>query len=155
MIRVAGALLLLAAAFGFGVSMRRQEKRHIRALESALTIIQHARRNIELFDTPLDELFSDYPESADTALREALQNKPLGQAIAPLLQDMEEEAELMRKFARELGSGYKDDALKLCDYTEKRLEERLRKMKGDYPARAKLYTALPLLFALSVILLLI
>ena len=58
MIRVAGALLLLAAAFGFGVSMRRQEKRHIRALESALTIIQHARRNIELFDTPLDELFS-------------------------------------------------------------------------------------------------
>ena len=58
-------------------------------------------------------------------------------------------------FLDALGSGYREDTLRLCDDTAARLQSRLEKAEKEYPSRIKLYTAMPLLIAVSVIVLIL
>ena len=151
MIRFCGAVLFLASAICVGILMRKNESRHIAALTDALEIVAHVRRKIDLFGTPLGELFTDYPE--DKALSRRLSAMPLAEALQPLMNAMESDAEILLRFCTELGGGYREDTLKLCDYTTEVLTARLGYHQKEYPAHAKLYVTLPVLLALSVILL--
>ena len=151
MIRLLGAVLFLASSFTLGTALRRIEAKHIAALAEALSVVRHAGRKIELFGTPLGVLFTDYSENPQLA--ERLRSLPLQTALVPLLTYMREDGEIMRRFCAEIGVGYREDATKCCDYTAKLLSERLAVLRKTYPSHARLYTALPVLLALSVILL--
>ena len=58
-------------------------------------------------------------------------------------------------FAEKIGDAYRDEQTELCRYTEDRLRAVLEKRKSSAHDREKLYRTIPLLLALSVILMFI
>ncbi len=137
--RIAGAAILLVSAVFLGISMNAGKKSHLHALRRALELVQKIRRSIDLFNTPKDSVcgedFRVFMEEFSTALAE--------------------DAPIMREFYEKLGSGYRDDTLKLCDFTLAALENRLKTAEREYPARARLYITLPVFAALSLIVMII
>lgn len=144
-VRITGAFLLLAAAAALGVGFRTQEQKHIRALARSVNLLYHARRKIDLFSTPSTEIFEDYSDEDGYSIDE--------EALKRLYASMGGEAEILQSFFEKLGNGYKADTLRLCDHTLAMLEERLQHAEKEYPARIRLYAAMPLLFAVSLIVL--
>ena len=119
--------------------MNHAAKAHRNALRTALDAVRSVRRSIDMFATPREVLCREYPALHDGALYDALA----------------EDAPLLRDFSNKLGGGYREDTLKLCDWTIAALEERLHTAEREYPARCRLCIALPLFAALSVIVMLL
>lgn len=155
MLRLIGMVFLVAAGVLFGLSIRRAEHMRIGLLASSAALIRHARRKIDLFETPTADLFSDFTEGFDERTRRALVEKPLQEALEPVITALSDDGIALEKFARELGSGYKNDAIRLCDYCLTVVEDRHTAAVSRYGTHKKLYLVLPLLFAVSVIVLLI
>ena len=138
-----------------GVSLRRTERTRIALLASCISLIRHARRKIDLFETPTAELFLDFSDGFEEETRRALVEKPLTEALSPVVTALGTDGEPLAKFVCEIGSGYKDDAIRLCDYCLSILEDRQAAAVDRYGSQKKLYLILPLLFAVSLIVLLL
>lgn len=155
MLQLMGIVLLITAGVCFGLSVRRSERSRIALLASSATLIRHARRKIDLFGTPTANLFSDFSEGFDEETRRALTEKPLSEALMEVVEKLGNDGEALGKFAREIGNGYKDDAIRLCDYCIAVIEDRHTAAVSRYGTHKRLYLVLPLLFAVSVIVLLL
>ncbi|MBO5671057.1 MAG: hypothetical protein J6S41_05865 [Clostridia bacterium] len=155
MLRLIGILILIAAGIWCGLAVRRAERSRIALLASSVALIQHTRRKIDLFETPTAELFVDFSEGFDEKTRRSLIEKPLTVALRPIIATLGSDGDALEKFAREIGSGYKTDAMRLCDYCLAVMENRHAAAVGRYGTHKKLYIVLPLLFAFSVIVLLL
>ena len=155
MLRIMGMVLLIAAGICFGLSVRRAERSRIALLASSAALIRHARRKIDLFETPTADLFSDFSEGFDENTRRALAEKPLSEALSETMTTLGADGEVLSKFVREIGSGYKSDAIRLCDYCLAVMEDRHAAAVSRYGTHKRLYLVLPLLFAVSVIVLLL
>ena len=143
----AGSLCLLLAAGLLGMGLGREERQYLEALRCAADLLRHIRREIDLFSTPCDALFID---------AHALDGLPLtAEKLQRLCMQLRGEGQILRSFLDALGSGYREDTLRLCDDTAARLQSRLEKAEKEYPSRIKLYTAMPLLIAVSVIVLIL
>lgn len=155
MLRVAGAVILLTVAAWIGLTVKRAERNRIFLLTSSIALIRHARRKIELFETPTSDLFIDFSDGFDETTRCALTEKTLLSALEPIVKTLGDDGTVLQKFAREIGCGYKTDAIRLCDYCLAVMEERYTAAASRYSTHKKLYLVLPLLLAVSVIVLLL
>lgn len=63
-----------------------------------------------------------------------------------------EEQGIIRNFILEIGQGYREDALRLCEYTLTRLAEAEKKRSGAIGGEERMYRTVPLMFALSLVL---
>ncbi len=155
MLKIAGALLLLFSALFAGVSLRRDERRRIANLSASVSLLRHARRKIELFQTPTDSLFVDFSDGFDVQIRKIFAEKKADEALSILAEQLSPHGEPLLKFAREIGCGYKEDALHLCDYCIEQMKSAHETAEESFSRRKKLYTSLPLLLAISIIVLFI
>ncbi len=62
--------------------------------------------------------------------------------------------EQLCRFGEELGRGYTEEQLALCDYYTEMLEDRRRQLAEQLPVRRKMYSALCMSGALAVVILL-
>lgn len=147
MCSIAGMICLLLAAGLLGRALGRREKRYMESLRYALELLRHIRRKIDLFSTPCGEIMADVRLGDDQPVTE--------ERLRMLCTDMGREGAVLADFLENLGSGYREDTLRLCDDTIAGLEERHKAAQREYPARAKLYTAMPLLIAVSLIVLIL
>lgn len=70
--------------------------------------------------------------------------------VTPILSCLRgQEQRIFTEFVDKLGQAYREDALTLCEYTLECLNERVAQAESAYPSRVKLYTALPILSAVS------
>jgi len=142
-----GMLCVLLAAGLLGMGLGREEQQYLESLRCAVDLLRHVRRKIDLFSTPCDALFSDAQASDGLPLTD--------EKLQQLCTQLRGEGQILRSFLDALGSGYREDTLRLCDDTAARLQSRLEKAEKEYPSRIKLYTAMPLLIAVSVIVLIL
>ena len=147
MYAAAGVILLLSSAAALGRGLGQREKRYIQALTQAAELLHHIRRRVDLFSTPCREILADAFTPDGVRYTE--------ERIQALSQEMGKEGILLRSFFEKLGSGYREDTLRLCDDTLSRLQQRLTAAEKEYPARLKLYTAMPLLIAVSILVLIL
>lgn len=155
MLRLTGAVLLLAAGIWLGLSVRNTERKRAAVLAFSVVLVRHARRKIDLFETPVPELFTDFSSGFDEKLDKALCEQPLIQALEPVVSELGADGDVLIKFAKELGCGYREDALRLCDYCTEILEDKHTAAVQRYGMHKKLYLTLPLLLAVSIIVLLL
>ena len=149
-VQMVGACLLLIAAAAVVIRLRIDEKRYIQSLQCAVRIIRHAKRKISLFGTPTEDILCDFDDSGCAKYLCVRKDVGFHAGVAPVSAALhKQEQALFDHFAERLGQGYKEDALKLCDFTLSCLEEKTAKAEIEYPSRMKLYTALPILFAVS------
>lgn len=144
---VTGVLCVLLAAGLLGMGLGREERQYLESLRCALELLHHIRREVDLFSTPCDALFRDAKAPDGLPVTD--------EKLQHLCVQLRSEGQILRSFLDALGSGYREDTLRLCDDTAARLQNRLEKAEKEYPSRVKLYTAMPLLIAVSVIVLIL
>ena len=153
--RLIGAGCLLLSGILIGVKMRRASQRKIRLLTSGLALIRHARRRIALFSTPAADLFCDFSTDSDPEMARAFEKYTGDEIIKRIACELKEDGDLLYKFLHEVGTAYKPEALAVCDYCIEMMEQRLDAAEKEFSARKKLYIALPILLAVTVIILIL
>lgn len=153
-----GAGIVILSALFISTGLIRDYKNNLRELESLYDMILYIRDNIEHFMKPLPDIFRTYtneylescgflPSVRQTDLRQAWN----GQTFA-----IDGEANiLITDFIHTIGSGYRTEELRLCEYTLGRLRGIIDKSRAESGNKIKLYKTVPMMFALSVILILI
>ncbi len=153
MLRVIGGACLLISGLFVGLQLRRTDEVKITRMAVVVSLLRHAQRKISLFNTPTDELFADFSETADKDTARILQTMSTKDAVERIACILEADGDILRKFWRDVGAGYKADALATCQYCIETMEERLNQAKETFSKRKSLYLSLPVLLAISVIVL--
>lgn len=158
LVKAAGAVLLLASAGGFGFSSIRAERYRRRELEAFLSLVRHIRENIEHLSRPLPEIYArfDDPLLAASGFLPVLRTEGFAEALERAdLRLGEGERAVLGEFASSLGRGYREEQTALCRYAEGKLGEAAEALGKTAPDRERLWRSIPLLAALSLILLLL
>ena len=152
-IRAAGALLLLAASIGFGAANIRAEKNRRRELDAILRLVRHIRENIEHFSRPLGEIWArfDDPVLDASGFLAVLRREGMEAAVRKSTLTADVRA-VLSSFASSLGRGYREEQIALCRYTEEKLSGIAETLAKSAPDRERLWRTLPVLAALSLIL---
>jgi len=153
-----GAGILLIAAGLLSRGLTHEHRKVLRELEALCDMVQYIRDNIDHLMKPLPEIFASYqndyletigflPRIRHTSLKQAWEEQSFSFSGESVF--------LLSEFVRTIGSSYRTEELRLCDYTLTRLNETLEHLRRDSSNRLKLYKTVPTMFALSVILILI
>jgi len=153
-----GAGILIAAAWCVSAGLIRDHKTGLRELEAWYDMISCIRDNIEHLMKPLPDIFQTYTNDCleTCGFLPAVRRTDLRQAWDGQTFTLTGEAyRLIRDFVRSIGSGYRTEELRLCEYTLGRLHGILERARADDANQRKLYKTVPMMLALSVILILI
>lgn len=153
-----GAGILLAAAWLVSAGLIRDHKTDLQELEALYDMIAFIRDNIEHRMKPLPDIFETYTNAwlESCGFLPAVRRTDLRQAWEEQIVSVTGDARsLVEDFVRNIGSGYRTEELRLCEYTLSRLRGILEQTRADTANRLKLYKTVPMMVALSVILILI
>lgn len=140
------------------MTLVRSANRKLAELSGILSMLRYIRNSIDTLNRPMGEILAAY-RNDDPAMAVYLRNVREG----GLLHGAENSGlvigaagmELLTSFSERIGTGYREDALRLCTYTINGLEEILAKTKEETGKRMRMYKTLPVMSALSVGLLLL
>ena len=156
-LRAAGALLFVGAAFLWGQSEIRAGRRRIRELEAAGALCRFIRQNIERLATPLPDIFAAYEDPVLSAIGflPILRREGFRAAVEGADWEIgEAERAVLCSFADALGRGFREEQVSLCRYTEDRIADAADALKKSAPDRERLWRSIPVLGALSALLML-
>lgn len=160
-IKTAGSATLVFSTIYYGAVMIREERSKLTTADAICEMMRYVRDNIEHFMKPLPDIFASYRNDAlertgfladvrENGLKYAQIDRHFGKNSVDT-----EVLAVLNDFCGKIGGGYRDDEIRLCDYSIAQIEKRTAKMKDDFSSKAKIYRTLPPLFALSVLLILI
>ncbi len=151
-----GLFLLLGSGVLAGVMLVRFEQRRCRQAEGFLALLRHIRLQIDCFSLPVARILPALP----VQIREAC-DIPLDVYDFPTLLTQTklllppEMCELLTAFGEDLGSSYREDQLRLCDYYTARLTPYCERIRAEQSRRTRLALVLPIALAAALALLLI
>ncbi len=158
MIEWLGTGSLMIAAWLFSTVLIRDQRNRLREAEALYDMVSCIRDNIEHLMKPLPEIFQNYTNTylESCGFLPTVRKSDLRTAWTEHTFAVSGETyRLIDEFIRNLGSGYRTEELRLCEYTLGRLRKNLDHMQGDAVNQRKLYKTVPMMFALSIILILI
>lgn len=158
MIELIGGAILLLAAWLISSDLIGNYKIKLRELEALYDMITYIRDNIEYRMKPLPDIFNLYQNEylEQCGFLPTVRKTDLSQAWTVQKFKLKGEAyQLIQDFIKEIGCGYQSEELRLCEYTLERLHNILDKIHADSANQLKLYRTVPVMFALSIILILI
>lgn len=154
--KILGSVMVLCSGAGAAFFSVRYEGARLRTLDAWIDLILFIRGQIDCYLMPLDEIL----RKADTALPEG---SPFGHAGAQSLDALLHQSKiylstdthrLLSSFVREIGSSYREDQLKQCDYYIQALRSQRQEVASQLPSRIKLSATLCLCLALGTAILL-
>ena len=155
MTKILGALLILLAGGGMAVTLAGFEKKRLSVLDGWLELLTHIRGQIDCYLMPLDDILN----ASDTELLRACGGngkcrslRALFQASFPYLD--RESRRLLSSLLREIGSSYREEQLKRCDFYLDALRMRREKIFEELPSRLKTGVTISICTALGVTVLL-
>ena len=154
-VKIIGCLLVLGAGGLAAFSTVRYERRRISVLDGWIDLIFYIRTQIDCYLTPLNEILA----GADEELLYACMGDGHCRELGVLLQNCRlylnpEAHRLLTAFARELGSSYREEQVKRCDYYISSLRSIRDKQMEELPAKIRVGVALCLCAALGIAILL-
>lgn len=155
MTKIAGAIILLCAAVGYGFVKIREERRRIAEAEALAELVKYIRDNILHYMKPLPEIFASYasPLLEENGFLPDCREKGIGAAWERAVFHLPDKLNrTMTDFAYSVGGGYREDELSLCGYTLDVIGEAVKTMRNEQDGKEKLYRTIPPLLALSVML---
>ncbi len=154
-LRIFGAVILTLSGIAAAYALNTSAKNGLSQTEAFISFLRFLRSEIECFSMPVPRALARCPreilaecgcEDADTDLRGFLQRCAVFDGAT---------VELMNRFCDDVGKGYRDEQLALCDYYISLLDERRRELFAALPARKKRNSALCLAGALALVIVLI
>lgn len=154
-LKLLGGVMILAAGALAAVSAVKHERRKLSVLDGWIDLIFYIRTQIDCYLTPLNEILA----GTDRELLRACMWNGANGGLDALLQNSQlylgkEARRLLSSFVRELGTSYREEQVKRCDYYIASLRSLREKQLEDLPARTRVCVALCLCTALSIAILL-
>lgn len=153
--KLVGMLTLLAVGGGFAVGSVQAERRRLSVLDAWIELLLTVRREIDCYLRPIDEILQGCPTEllrACTAGGAVGSLDALLRGGAPYLES--ETYRLLERFSKDIGSSYREEELRLCDFSIQALQGRRELLAAEHPARVKLGITLSISAALGAIILL-
>ena len=150
-----GIALVFALAIGASALLARFERSKCLQAEGFVDLIRNVRLQIDCFGTPIERILASLDDKLYAALGAPRDPCDLGDLLdkTPLLVDREY-AGLLRDFAAALGTGYREEELRYCDYYLARLAPLAQKIREELEKRIRLALILPSALAAALVLLL-
>ena len=155
MLKLLGALLVLSVGvFSAFVSVQ-YEKKRLTVVDGWIDLILYIRGQIHCYLMPLDDILSN----GDRALFEACMS-PSNAADLPAILEASgiyldgEAKHTLESFVREIGTGYRDEQIKRCDFFISSLRVQREKIAAALPMRTRLCATLCICLSLATAILL-
>ena len=154
--KLIGGILILAAGYGASLILNARENERAQRLICFCRLLRFFRLQIDCYCAPIGEIFAKVDKDI---LRGCGCNAEVSDFEAFLCSlDPPAEGEagaLLRSFASELGSGYREDQLRCCDYHLSMITPLRDAAVSEAARRKKLNTVLCLAAAAAAVILLI
>ena len=154
-LKLLGILLILGAGGAGAYASDHAERRKLSVLDGWIALILYIRGQIDCYLMPLDEIFAyaDLPLlTACMGTRQERSPTALLQRSSPFLDP--ESKRLLESFAREIGSSYREEQIKRCDYYLQILQKNRDQLASQLPARIRVSATLCICGALGAVILL-
>lgn len=149
-LKLIGVMLILSVGGFCATSAVRYEKKRIRVLDGWIDLIQYIRAKIDCYLMPLGEILSDSAtplsplctsDASDTDLAKILH------ASSAFLDG--DSLRLLNGFVGEIGTTYREEQLRRCDYYVSALRAQRERIAAELPTRTRLSVTLSLCIALG------
>lgn len=152
LIKAVGALLIMISGIVLSSSLCELDEKRINSTDALLSIIKFTKNQIDCFGIPVGEIFKRC--SPELLERCGVYAPPLDFDGFLSVAELSPEAEkILKTFASEFGSSYRDGQLKSCDVCINQLSELLNSERESYKKNKKLYRAICLSAAVGIIIL--
>ena len=155
MLKLLGALLILSVGvFSAFVSVQ-YEKKRLTVVDGWIDLILYIRGQIDCYLLPIDDILS----GGDRALFEACMS-PSNAADLPAMLEASgiyldgDAKHTLENFVREIGSGYREEQLKRCDFFISSLRTQRERIAAALPMRVRLCATLCICLSLATAILL-
>jgi len=150
-----GGIILLSARFIGEIGVHKL-KHQAEIEEELIEFVKYIRDQIKNYKRPLAEIVSSFSGTVLSAygfLKAIVENTP--EVCSEKLPIDENCKKALSLFLRELGKSYCDEQIVLCDEFLFQMSNMLEKAKDEYQGKIKMYRTLPVLAAVSLIIILI
>jgi len=154
--RSMGSIILVMTAVFFSWQKMRHNRIQKQIIIELTDYLRHIYRNIECYRKPLPEITAEY---TGKLLREVgfctkIENGDFFAAVECLKDYIPQDIyAVIGNYGKSAGKGYSEDELRICRNTCEILEEAVQKMDKDSKKQNRIIQTLPLIFALSAVLL--
>lgn len=155
MMRVIGAAALLAIGGYCAFGTAKTEKKKLTVLEAWIAFLYCVRSQIDCFSLPLPEILKKADPTLLSALgleEELFSTEQLVDATASILDG--ESQKLLKSWSKEIGTTYREEQVKRCDYYLRALEVQRDKARQNLPLRIRMLTTIHLCASLGAVILL-
>ena len=155
MLKLLGALLVLSVGVFQAFVSVQYEKKRLTVVDGWIDLILYIRGQIDCYLMPLDDILSN----GDRALFEACMS-PSNAADLPAILEASgiyldgEAKHTLESFVREIGTGYRDEQIKRCDFFISSLRVQREKIAAALPIRTRLCATLCICLSLATAILL-
>ena len=148
-----GGVMLLAVGVWIAVRTVRYERRRLTTLDAWIELILYIRTQIDCYLTPLGEILSGAPHRLTDRLGSGISD--LNSLLWHTRRDLDGRAyEQIEMLLCELGTSYRAEQVKLCDYRLALLRDLRTGLAAELPARQKRSVTLSLAAAVGLAILL-
>lgn len=157
-LQVCGIGILIVSAVYYSYVLIHHAGIRLSQLEDTGALILFIRNHIESFMTPITEIlrsfkgYSVYFEEFVCAAQELGMCEAMECGKLEIGPDAEK---VLFEFSKKIGSGFKEDELRLCNYCHSAITEILKKEREDLNRKMKMYKTLPIMTAMSAVLILL
>jgi hypothetical protein len=154
-LKLCGCLFVLTSGTFGAFSLVKYQKTKLRVLDAWIDLIFFIRTQIDCYLMPIGDILS----GGDRALFEACMS-PSNAADLPAILNASgiyldgDGKRLIENFVREIGSGYREEQLKRCDFFISSLRNEREKIAAALPMRVRLCATLCICIALATAILL-
>ncbi len=137
--KLLGLCLLLVTAVGLSFRYAREMKRTLDTWVACEDFIRYTKMQIDCFCTPKNRIFSSFSHKVLEArgFLPALRiGKEMGMAAEETLGDRELVG-LLSQFGRELGQGYREEQMAVCDFYLAALRTKLEDLQRAFPSKVR------------------
>ncbi len=156
-IHLTGTAILLLSAVSYSYILIKNENKKLAQTEDICAMILYIKNNIEAFMTPIGDIiqsFSDYSDGFSDYMEAARKHGLLYASEHASLITGKESRRILNEFSRKIGCGYKDEEIRLCQYCHTQMTELLKKERDEFAKKTKMYKTLPIMSAVSIVLML-
>lgn len=157
MVKILGAIIIISCGFSFAYLLNGKARARLAQLEGFIALVRYLRTQIDCFSMPIPSALSRCPKGV--LERCGVRCSENFKTVRALLDECdiatEELGELMYGFVSDVGRGYRQEQLALCDRTLERLEEHREALAARLPAKQKLNGTLCVCSSLAVVILLV
>lgn len=135
--KLAGAaLLLLCGALG-GRMICRDRERDLEVIEGYIALIKYIKNQIDCFNKPLDRILASCPNSILASIGASPGEGGMAELLGRSPNPPAAVAELLGGLSLELGGGYRESQLKLCDYYLGRIGAERDRLAAELPRKRR------------------